>query len=582
MKTDLKINYTGLEVIASKIEEYREAIENIDEAIERLDRVLTKQESKSTKKLSKKISKMHNDRSELINTLEKLEKLVHDYTDDMSKLAPCKTEGVNTRVDSLDIKFNLFQIRCSKYDFKTKTASTPLDKSTYIYSADPKNAETNKKMKANYEKIVKFHESRILPTLNKMHNYYDELNDIYENVISEYENTDDVYQTRMNQLYNESIDSGQRWKDFGNKVGSILDAFSASFVRAFALAFIVELLCVAFPAYAVAIIIIAMVAVPLGQSAISYAPDSAFDWPLLRDIKNECNATKDDIGKMCNAAIERGPIGILEVIGQDLEDNCQTEEGYASLFGSVAGSVMGGKFAQNSYELYGPKKLEKANFEAVRKMVNESELEEIKDPKMEMADSVEGSNKGETTVKAPNKFQELSSAVLRKIDDAIDKEFMERANSTIREKMSGGIRGHYNTGYAEAHVTGLDKTTYFAHSRVNSLEDLAKKYPPETVKRAEGISTLPPEDERVFEALKVNTENVVDGKGAYYRYNDTEYKILNEIATRIGDNPEVSGHIKMYSDLKSCPSCQHVIKQFQARYPKIKVEVIYKTVGGGK
>ena len=82
--------------------------------------------------------------------------------------------------------------------------------------------------------------------------------------------------------------------------------------------------------------------------------------------------------------------------------------------------------------------------------------------------------------------------------------------------------------------------------------------------------------------MKVNNENVVDGGGAYYRYNDTEYKILNEIATRIGDNPEVSGHIKMYSDLKSCPSCQHVIKQFQARYPKIKVEVIYKTVGGGK
>ncbi|MFA4134243.1 MULTISPECIES: deaminase domain-containing protein [unclassified Brevibacillus] len=90
------------------------------------------------------------------------------------------------------------------------------------------------------------------------------------------------------------------------------------------------------------------------------------------------------------------------------------------------------------------------------------------------------------------------------------------------------------------------------------------------------------DDSEVVEITqKVNKQNVVNGEEAWDRATDTEFKILNEIATKLGENKEAVGKIKMYTDLDCCSSCSNVIGQFKEKYPKIEIEVIYKTKGGG-
>lgn len=78
-----------------------------------------------------------------------------------------------------------------------------------------------------------------------------------------------------------------------------------------------------------------------------------------------------------------------------------------------------------------------------------------------------------------------------------------------------------------------------------------------------------------FKTAEVNGNNVINGEGAWLRDVDTEYKILSDIQSKLGDNPSASGTIKLYTELEPCPSCQSVIEQFKEMYPNIDIEVIY-------
>ncbi|MDP5275905.1 deaminase domain-containing protein [Chengkuizengella axinellae] len=75
----------------------------------------------------------------------------------------------------------------------------------------------------------------------------------------------------------------------------------------------------------------------------------------------------------------------------------------------------------------------------------------------------------------------------------------------------------------------------------------------------------------MFEATKVPGK---DGK-PYLRSSDTEYKILNDIADRLGDNTEATGNIKLFTELDTCASCNNVISEFADKYSNIEIEVIH-------
>ncbi|MCR4766848.1 MAG: hypothetical protein K5875_02705 [Saccharofermentans sp.] len=55
----------------------------------------------------------------------------------------------------------------------------------------------------------------------------------------------------------------------------------------------------------------------------------------------------------------------------------------------------------------------------------------------------------------------------------------------------------------------------------------------------------------------------------------TEYKILSEIETEIKNMPNISGKIKLFTELKCCDSCSDVIAQFLERHPNIEIEIIH-------
>lgn len=67
----------------------------------------------------------------------------------------------------------------------------------------------------------------------------------------------------------------------------------------------------------------------------------------------------------------------------------------------------------------------------------------------------------------------------------------------------------------------------------------------------------------------------MNGEGAWSRDVDTEYKMLSDIQSRLGNNYNASGTIKLYTELEPCPSCRSVIEQFKQMYPNIDVEVVY-------
>ena len=60
----------------------------------------------------------------------------------------------------------------------------------------------------------------------------------------------------------------------------------------------------------------------------------------------------------------------------------------------------------------------------------------------------------------------------------------------------------------------------------------------------------------------------------YLREYDTEYKILEEVASQLGSNTKATGVIDLYSKLPVCESCSGVIAQFREKYPNITINVI--------
>lgn len=56
---------------------------------------------------------------------------------------------------------------------------------------------------------------------------------------------------------------------------------------------------------------------------------------------------------------------------------------------------------------------------------------------------------------------------------------------------------------------------------------------------------------------------------------DSEYKLLEELAARYAQTPEVIGTIKLFTERPPCASCSFVIEQFRQRFPNITLTVTY-------
>ena len=85
---------------------------------------------------------------------------------------------------------------------------------------------------------------------------------------------------------------------------------------------------------------------------------------------------------------------------------------------------------------------------------------------------------------------------------------------------------------------------------------------------------------RIFETVDVNSQNIVNGPKAFNRCIDTESKILEDIAHQLGYNTfavdeSVVGNVYLITERAPCPSCESVIAQFKEMFPNVNVEVKY-------
>lgn len=59
-----------------------------------------------------------------------------------------------------------------------------------------------------------------------------------------------------------------------------------------------------------------------------------------------------------------------------------------------------------------------------------------------------------------------------------------------------------------------------------------------------------------------------------YRGIDTEYKILDNIADKLGSNTSARGTVNILTEKPACASCLNVVEQFKAKYPNITVNML--------
>ena len=141
----------------------------------------------------------------------------------------------------------------------------------------------------------------------------------------------------------------------------------------------------------------------------------------------------------------------------------------------------------------------------------------------------------------------------------------------FRKKLPEPFYRRNNFGWARADIPGLRKKEYFAHSGIQSLEGFSS----DVAKRLKGMSFSPAKGEGRFQTLLVDYKGNIDGPDALPRWFDTEYKMLEDIASRL-PNPSVTGSIRLYTNLEPCPSCRGVMQQFLAAYTNIDMLVIYE------
>lgn len=165
-------------------------------------------------------------------------------------------------------------------------------------------------------------------------------------------------------------------------------------------------------------------------------------------------------------------------------------------------------------------------------------------------------------LRAGEGVQGAGKVVNRTLDAASDLKIIDRVK-TLRKKLTSALKKSGNFGWAEAEVSGLSKSEYYAHSSINEFGNS------DLVNRVPEISLKPEKEIFPWTSEPNNLGGMVD------RNIDTEYKILTEIAEKLGGNTNATGKIRLFTERAPCNSCSNVIELFSKKYQKIEIEVIH-------
>ncbi|BFJ00345.1 MULTISPECIES: T7SS effector LXG polymorphic toxin [Priestia] len=181
-------------------------------------------------------------------------------------------------------------------------------------------------------------------------------------------------------------------------------------------------------------------------------------------------------------------------------------------------------------------------------------LEKVENPDSKA--NVEGVYDQEAVAKGTGKVYPT-----RQIDSVAEAHIIDRVKE-LRGNLSSKYKKAGNFALAEVDVNSLNKKEFYASSKIDEFKGNLEEKVPE-------ISLKP--NEPIFEASLAPGK---DGK-PYMRDSDTEYKILNEIALKLGNDVNATGEIKLFTELDTCDSCSKVIAEFADKYKNIKLEVIH-------
>lgn len=136
----------------------------------------------------------------------------------------------------------------------------------------------------------------------------------------------------------------------------------------------------------------------------------------------------------------------------------------------------------------------------------------------------------------------------------IEEDLQARA-AYIRKIFLGRPIGKANVAIAEVYLSNDVAFCTGATSRAKGL------IPQTPIPKSEGGQFEPSVDSR--------TGRVMD--------TDAEYKVLSAIADvlEMSYDLQVEGNLYLYSELQPCESCQYVLRQFENKFPNLRIEVFW-------
>ncbi len=134
---------------------------------------------------------------------------------------------------------------------------------------------------------------------------------------------------------------------------------------------------------------------------------------------------------------------------------------------------------------------------------------------------------------------------------------MQASAALIREKYLGKPIGKSNVAIAEVYVSG--NVAFCAGATARGGRKSPIPMPP--IPKSAGGQFEPATDSR--------TQRLMD--------TDAEYKVLSEIANTLEMfyDLQVEGKLYLYTEFQPCESCNSVLRQFEEKFPNIKINVFW-------
>ncbi|MGF7046933.1 hypothetical protein J2T13_001435 [Paenibacillus sp. DS2015] len=150
--------------------------------------------------------------------------------------------------------------------------------------------------------------------------------------------------------------------------------------------------------------------------------------------------------------------------------------------------------------------------------------------------------------------QNIRGDINSEIEKLRNSEEYKSLSKTQRDKLDRKLRklNSGNVAVADVSIPGIKKE-FQAHSQIHSSDSVGSNVGDFSNSKADK-----------------SLETYVDDD--FPRFNDTEAKILEDIASQIKD-PNVKGQIDLFTELDACQSCTNLIMEFRSKFPNIQLNV---------